>query len=61
MFRAGPTSASVLGRLRLTPIITIESLSKTHIVPGWRVGWMRFTNTQKMTGLKSAIIRLTGG
>jgi len=44
-----------------TPVITLESLSKTHLVPGWRVGWMRFTNTDKMPAVISAISKLASG
>jgi alanine-synthesizing transaminase len=31
------------------------------MVPGWRVGWMRFTHTDKMKDLIPAIIRLASG
>jgi aspartate/methionine/tyrosine aminotransferase len=43
------------------PLITLESLSKTHMVPGWRVGWMRFTHAEQMTDLIAAITRLASG
>jgi aspartate/methionine/tyrosine aminotransferase len=56
-FAPPPTSASVLVPADV-PLITLESLSKTHLVPGWRVGWMRFTNADKMRELISAITRL---
>ena len=42
-------------------MITLESLSKTHLVPGWRVGWMRFTHGEKMRELIVAINRLASG
>ncbi len=29
------------------PVVTLESLSKSHLVPGWRVGWMTYANTQR--------------
>ena len=31
------------------------------MVPGWRIGWMRFTNSDKMSDLIAAIIRLASG
>jgi aspartate/methionine/tyrosine aminotransferase len=43
------------------PLITLESLSKTHLVPGWRVGWMRYTCEDEMRGLISSIGRLASG
>jgi alanine-synthesizing transaminase len=54
-----PTSAAVLADK--APVITVESLSKTHLIPGWRVGWMRFTNSDKMRDLITAITRLASG
>ena len=56
-----PTSASVLTASVGAPVITLESLSKTHLVPGWRVGWMRFTHGEKMRELSVAINRLASG
>src|SRR5467141_3336779 len=38
-----------------------NSLSKTHLVPGWRTGWMRFTHADKMPDLVQAVYRLAGG
>jgi aspartate/methionine/tyrosine aminotransferase len=43
------------------PVITLESLSKTHLVPGWRVGWMRYTHDKQMRDLTEAIGRLASG
>jgi len=43
------------------PLITLESLSKTHLVPGWRVGWMRYTHEEQMRDLTGAIGRLASG
>jgi len=43
------------------PVVTLESLSKTHLVPGWRVGWMRFTRPELMTELIRAVHRLASG
>jgi alanine-synthesizing transaminase len=60
-FTTPPTSASALAHAMRVPIVTLESLSKTHIVPGWRVGWMRFTCGRGMPDLKSAIMRLASG
>ena len=54
-----PASAAVLADK--APVITLESLSKTHLIPGWRVGWMRFTNSDKMGELITAINRLASG
>ena len=56
-----PTSASVLTDQIGAPVITLESLSKTHLIPGWRVGWMRFTHSDKMRDLITAITRLASG
>jgi aspartate/methionine/tyrosine aminotransferase len=60
-FVTPPTSASVLTKPIGAPVITLESLSKTHLIPGWRVGWMRFTHAEKMPELITAITRLASG
>src|SRR5213593_2890531 len=60
-FEAPPISASVLSKKVGAPVVTLESLSKTHMVPGWRVGWMRFTYAEKMPELIAAIGRLASG
>ena len=60
-FADPPTSASVLAKEIGTTMITLESLSKTHMLSGWRVGWMRFTNPEKMRNLIAAITRLASG
>jgi aspartate/methionine/tyrosine aminotransferase len=60
-FSKQPTSASVLASETEVALVTLESLSKTHLVPGWRVGWMRFTNAHRMTELIAAIRRLASG
>ena len=60
-FVAPPTSASVLTNDVGVPVITLESLSKTHLIPGWRVGWMRFSHSEKMRELITAITRLASG
>ena len=31
------------------------------MVPGWRLGWIRFTNSEKMKDLMTAIMRLASG
>jgi aspartate/methionine/tyrosine aminotransferase len=60
-FTKSPTSASVFAESMGIPLITFESLSKTHLIPGWRVGWMRFTNAKKMPELIRAINQLASG
>ena len=60
-FEKQPTSASVLAQEMDVPLITLESLSKTHLVPGWRVGWMRYTHEKQMRDLTGAIGRLASG
>ena len=60
-FTKSPTSASVFAESMGMPVITLESLSKTHLIPGWRVGWMRFTNAKKMSELIRAINQLASG
>jgi alanine-synthesizing transaminase len=60
-FEQPPTSASVLAQRIDVPLITLESLSKTHLVPGWRVGWMRYTHEKEMRDLTGAIGRLASG
>ncbi len=60
-FAAQPSSASALAQVVQVPVVTLESLSKTHMVPGWRVGWMRFTHTKMMKDLIASITRLASG
>ena len=60
-FIESPTSASVFAEKMGLPLITLESLSKTHLIPGWRVGWMRFTHGEKMSDLIRAINQLASG
>lgn len=60
-FDAPPAPASLLAAERDVPVVTLESLSKTHMVPGWRVGWMRFTNARLMPELVRAVHRLASG
>lgn len=60
-FGEPPSPSSVLAEGMSVPVVTLESLSKTHLVPGWRVGWMRFTNARLMTDLLSAVHRLASG
>jgi len=40
------------------PVITIESVSKNYMAPGWRLGWMTITNSHLMPDLKRAIYKL---
>ncbi|MGH9960553.1 MAG: pyridoxal phosphate-dependent aminotransferase [Pyrinomonadaceae bacterium] len=56
-----PTASSVLAQTSEVSLVTLESLSKTHMIPGWRVGWMRFTNADKLRDLITAITRLASG
>jgi len=60
-FTTPPTAVSVLAKESGAPVITLESLSKTHMLSGWRIGWMRFTHPEKMTDLVNAVIKLAGG
>jgi aspartate/methionine/tyrosine aminotransferase len=60
-FEEPPTSASVLAQAIDVPLITLESLSKTHLAPGWRIGWMRYTHEELMSDLTAAIGRLASG
>jgi alanine-synthesizing transaminase len=60
-FEEPPTSASVLAQEIDVPLVTLESLSKTHLVPGWRIGWMRYTHEKLMRDLTGAIGRLASG
>ena len=60
-FAESPTASSVIAENMAMPMVTLESLSKTHIVPGWRTGWMRFTRADKMGDLIQAVYRLAGG
>lgn len=60
-FVPAPKPASVLAAGLDTPLITLESLSKTHMLSGWRVGWMRFTNSHMMPRLIEAIGKLASG
>ena len=43
------------------PLVTLESLSKTHLVPGWRIGWLRLTHGAQLGDLMNAFLRLAGG
>ena len=60
-FAKPPTTASALAEELEVPLITLESLSKTHLVPGWRVGWMRYTHEEQMSNLTRSIGRLASG
>lgn len=60
-FAAPPAPASLLAADSEVALVTLESLSKTHMVPGWRVGWMRFTNARLMPELVRAVHRLASG
>lgn len=60
-FDKQPSPASVIAERTGTPLITLDSLSKTHMLSGWRVGWMRFTNTEKMADLYRSVMKLASG
>jgi aspartate/methionine/tyrosine aminotransferase len=60
-FAEQPTSASVMAGEMDLPLVTLESMSKTYLVPGWRVGWMRYTHEEKMRELTMAVNRLASG
>ena len=57
-FEESPTASSAIAEPMGVPLVTLESLSKTHLVPGWRTGWMRFTHAEKMRDLIQAVIDL---
>lgn len=40
------------------PVITIESVSKNYIAPGWRLGWLVITNSHLISDLKRAIYKM---
>src|ERR1041384_6497421 len=60
-FKQPPTSASVLAADSGAAVVVLESLSKTHMLAGWRVGWMRFNQSPHTRELISAVLRLAGG
>jgi len=60
-FEQAPTSASVLAADSGAAVVVLESLSKTHMLSGWRVGWMRFTQSAHTRELASAVLRLASG
>lgn len=60
-FNKPPTAASVLAKESGAAVVTLESLSKTHMLSGWRIGWLRFTHPEIMGGLDDAIVKLAGG
>jgi alanine-synthesizing transaminase len=35
-----------------TPLITLESMSKVYLAPGWRVGWMKIHNSHLFKDLR---------
>lgn len=60
-FNRPPTAASVLAKESGAAVVTLESLSKTHMLSGWRIGWLRFTNSETMGDLVDAVVRLASG
>ena len=60
-FGEQPTPSSVMAEAMGVPLVTLESLSKTHLIPGWRIGWMRYTHAEEMRDLIQAVNRLADG
>lgn len=60
-FSPAPTAASVLAKETGAAVVTLESLSKTHMLSGWRIGWLRFTHPERMGGIADAVVKLAGG
>ena len=60
-FAKPPAPSSVLAEPMGLPLVTLESLSKTFLVPGWRTGWLRFTHAERMREVVQAVYRLAGG
>lgn len=60
-FAPRPMPSSVIADKIGTPLVTFESLSKTHMLSGWRIGWMRFSNSERMPELRAAVTRLASG
>ena len=60
-FEQAPTSASVLAVGSGATVAVLESLSKTHMLSGWRIGWMRLTPASRTRELMDAVTRLAGG
>jgi len=60
-FEEAPTSASVLSIGSGATVAVLESLSKTHMLSGWRVGWMRLTPPARTRELMEAVTKLAGG
>jgi len=60
-FKQPPTSASVLAEESGAAVVVLESLSKTHMLSGWRVGWMRFSAGGPTRELVAAVNRLANG
>jgi len=60
-FEKPPAPSSVLAEPMGVPLVTLESLSKTFLVPGWRTGWLRFTHADRMRDVVRAVYRLAGG
>ena len=59
-FNEPPTTSSVLAAGSGAAVVVLESLSKTHMLSGWRVGWMRFTPAARGE-LMDGVTRLAGG
>lgn len=55
VFDEKTVSAAALSKQ--VPIVTLNGLSKNFLAPGWRVGWMSFSNFQEGS-LQAAVTRL---
>ena len=60
-FEQAPTSASLLAVDSGAAVVVLESLSKTHMLSGWRVGWIRVSPADRTRELMSAVTRLASG
>jgi aspartate/methionine/tyrosine aminotransferase len=43
------------------PIISLSSLSKAYLAPGWRTGWMVVGSTPRLDGVLAAVKKLADG
>lgn len=43
------------------PIISLSSLSKAYLAPGWRTGWMVLGRTPRLDGILNASLKLADG
>jgi len=43
---------------KASPVVTFDSLSKSHLVPGWRCGWASFRHDGALSEVRAAVLRL---